>query len=196
VPTSVELVLSLYSLEDSVKADLLALDGHLATCLSPWESLHQLRQDARRLQSGSASSKDVEWFGRLVADVACGADVREALVQALAQHAVRLRLRVADELTDIPWEFLYVPESGIGFVAQNPGVLQQKRPFADMLARVQNVRFWRPANHLLRSRLGTASECALALRISTDALCVTSLDGHGEPEIQSQRGLNLSHGLR
>jgi len=122
VPTSVELVLSLYSLEDSVKADLLALDGHLATCLSPWESLHQLRQDARRLQSGSASSKDVEWFGRLVADVACGADVREALVQALAQHAVRLRLRVADELTDIPWEFLYVPESGIGFVAQNPGV--------------------------------------------------------------------------
>jgi predicted ATPase len=117
------LVLDLSVVQSSVVASLLTAEGKpLATEESTADQLAALRRASHSLLEGSAQTASIETYGRMLGEVACDGSIREILVDAIQDSPVRLLFKVSPALCDIAWEFLWLQDEEIGFVAQHPTV--------------------------------------------------------------------------
>jgi hypothetical protein len=92
-----------------------------------------LTAELARLESRALDS-DADWqmeMGQRLADLLFPSYARELLRASLARlrdgEGLRVRLRLADELADFPWEYVYIPDArgertSSGFLALNPCV--------------------------------------------------------------------------
>lgn len=93
--------------------------------------LPRIYEDALRLQKRNLSPMEIQQLGAILADVLLPGRARELLARCLdgldAEEGLRLRLRLGPGLSELPWEYLYVPltdtaDDVTGFLALDPRI--------------------------------------------------------------------------
>jgi CHAT domain-containing protein len=140
-----DLVLRLELSGESIQATLGGPDGWLVEAASSHDLLQFLRSHAADSFSGETSLtvSEAQDLGRLISRAALPEPIASELRGQMRKGSVRLGLAVSPELAAIPWEYAYLDEESIGFLAQHPAVrihrVSGARPFTSEPSEVRSV---------------------------------------------------------
>ena len=97
----------------------------IAEHLSPFADLEGLKSRIADLVPGPASSQLAAQIGGRLGELALGGSIGDHLDALLASETLRVRLRIDDEIAELPWEFMLL---GSNFLALHPAVRLTRDP--------------------------------------------------------------------